>query len=409
MKSNQENLPPMSIAWNSQSIFTPHSNSNDTNNTINKWQSKRIAASIGANIWIRFGKSGISLGLRWIDKHRKAHSAYGLEFIDFLKHINDNEIFSIQQRKHFIQTYEQTMTLKYLSDHFIHWPDVQSDIMWQRTVQCYLHQLRYLTLCAIHHNALRDVQSTNIAQFKAKLNAIQLEYKQQLDEKQNAINHQNNVLTIQRDTINRLQTQMRRMTQAHKDEIAHIQQEKDKQMRDLTHLRQDKKKLQRKCKYRDTQVDKLKTNQIIAPRIPINESKRPLQLQRRRANQIFSKTEHLTSEKDRSRVFTEAVHNRYPSHHEQKNENMVQSINKEMKQIERKNAAQQFRRDIEYDMTQQQARVQRKNLFENKNSYVWRYSYYLYILQRTNHHGTANMGNVTAFSITNQNWFVSLE
>eukprot|EP01083_Nonionella_stella_P242604 846106_1 len=376
MNSNQENRPPPL-----QNACEPHSSSIDNNYTINKWKSKRIATSIGDNIWIRFGNASISLGLRWVGKDHRRHSAYGLDFIDFVKNINNNAIFSIQQRKHLIQTYEQTMTLKYLSEHFVHWTDVENDIVWKQSVQCYLHRLRYLMLCAIHHHELTDVQSTSIAQFENQISAIQLEYKRRLDAKQNEIHQQNAVLALQTNTINRLERQctdqhimieqqkqqMRHMKQTHKEEMERIQQHNQQKDTQMHNLRRDKKKLQRKCHYRDTQVAKLKTNQIITTRIPINDSKRALQLQRRRADRLLSKSEHLTMEKDRSRVLTEAVHNRYPSHYEHKQAQFVKSANKEVKQIERTNAAQQFRRDIEYGMTQKQARVQRKNLFETKN------------------------------------------
>eukprot|EP01083_Nonionella_stella_P242605 846109_1 len=381
MNSNQENRPPLlSNACQPHSAFF-QSNSIENKHTINKWKSKRVATCIGDGIYLRFGNTSISLGLRWSEKDHKQHSAYGLDFIDFLKHLNNNVMFSVQQRRNLIQTYEQTMTLKYLSEHFVYWADVENDVHWKRSVQCYLDRLRYFMLSAIHHHALTDIQSTSIAQFQNKITAIQLEYKQQLDAKQKEINKMNAVLALQTDTISNLERhctdqhimieqqkqRMKHMNQRYREEMRHRQQHNKQKDEELQNLRRDKKKLQRKCHYRDTQVAKLKTNQIITTRIPINDSKRALQLQRRRADRLLSKSEHLTMEKDRSRVLTEAVHNRYPSHYEHKQAQFVKSANKEVKQIERTNAAQQFRRDIEYGMTQKQARVQRKNLFETKN------------------------------------------
>eukprot|EP01083_Nonionella_stella_P013597 38259_1 len=97
------------------------------------------------------------------------------------------------------------MTLKYLSEHFVYWADVENDVHWKRSVQCYLDRLRYFMLSAIHHHALTDIQSTSIAQFQNKITAIQLEYKQQLDAKQKEINKMNAVLALQTDTISNLE------------------------------------------------------------------------------------------------------------------------------------------------------------------------------------------------------------
>eukprot|EP01084_Bolivina_argentea_P114417 203696_1 len=125
----------------------------------NKWMDRRIETGIGEKIRIKFGNKGISLGIiYYVNGIRK--SKFGLSFDAFLKYINSEEVFSIRERDKFIQSYEHTVDLAYLQKNFIHWKDVKDDILWQKSVQTYLQDLKF--------NILKAIASKKFTQFHSK-------------------------------------------------------------------------------------------------------------------------------------------------------------------------------------------------------------------------------------------------
>eukprot|EP01084_Bolivina_argentea_P309870 536031_1 len=117
--------------------------------TFNRWNNKTVMTTIGENVAIRFGKTislGISLGT-------SPPKMFGMTFEIFVNYINQ---LHISTHALLFKTFEQTMTLKYLSDTFIHWNDVKDDILWKLYVEQYLNQLIYKILHAYHIGTLKQ-------------------------------------------------------------------------------------------------------------------------------------------------------------------------------------------------------------------------------------------------------------
>eukprot|EP01083_Nonionella_stella_P063745 165682_1 len=52
----------------------------------------------------------------------------------------------ISERKRLIQGYEQSLSLEYIQNHFVHWNDVQNDLVWQQSIELHLmKRKRYTT------------------------------------------------------------------------------------------------------------------------------------------------------------------------------------------------------------------------------------------------------------------------
>ncbi len=78
----------------------------------------------------------------------------------------------------------------------------------------------------------------------------------------------------------------------------------------------------------------------------------------------------MISAENRSRLWTEEVGAKYPSHSQKKQKKFVQQINKEIPKHERKQANQQFRTNYQTGMTQKQQKAARQKLHEKGRSSV---------------------------------------
>eukprot|EP01084_Bolivina_argentea_P105172 188279_1 len=167
--------------------------------SFNKWGRRQIETPIGNNIRIKFNKKNISLGITYY-KGGVMQKLFGLTFEEFLSYIKREEVFSMNQRKNFIRTYQQTFSLEYLRKHFRHWKDIENDIIWKQQVTIYLQQLCFNVLKSINDGNLsvfprmQNSRHSNNKYTKQYMNQMHKTYTFAINMQQTVINKQNYLL-----------------------------------------------------------------------------------------------------------------------------------------------------------------------------------------------------------------------
>eukprot|EP01083_Nonionella_stella_P309619 1097315_1 len=93
---------------------------------------------IGQHICLRLlSNNGVSLGI-----HSNGKYKFKQTMDDLIRFIRTHHI---SERKRLIQGYEQSLSLEYIQNHFVHWNDVQNDLVWQQSIELHLMKLKRYT------------------------------------------------------------------------------------------------------------------------------------------------------------------------------------------------------------------------------------------------------------------------
>eukprot|EP01084_Bolivina_argentea_P206113 351981_1 len=208
----------------------------------------------------------------------------------------------MNDRRKFIKTYEQTVSLNYLQKRFKHWDDIKDNTLWKQSVQLYLSKLRFNILKAIYQKQLSRFPynansgcntSTNSSQIDpAQL--IQKIYQQNqfiqqqrihVLKKNEIIKQQNISLTLKSNHITALQL----VNKQHQDKIHRLQNANVQLLNQIQSLsiKNEKNKTQKRSKSiklnrKKQQIIRLQNAPLISVRKTILNASKSIQNQKKK-------------------------------------------------------------------------------------------------------------------------------
>ena len=116
------------------------------------WDKKEYQASIAKNIYIRFKTNKISISYKYRDHSDVWKARYNATRDELCRHFNK---LPRKKRREYIHTFAQTMSLSSVKQSFRHWKDVESNKLWQKSLDLFLHTLQFEILHALQRGTLK--------------------------------------------------------------------------------------------------------------------------------------------------------------------------------------------------------------------------------------------------------------
>ena len=117
------------------------------------WDKKEYQASIAKHIYIRFKKNKVSLRYQYRDDHNNMwKTKHNATRDELYRHINE---LPRKKRREYIRTFAKTVSLSSVKSSFRHWKDVESNQLWQNSLDLFLHTIQFDILHALKSGELK--------------------------------------------------------------------------------------------------------------------------------------------------------------------------------------------------------------------------------------------------------------